>query len=424
MSTFSHTASQLSRLHFVIAMVFEGVKYLHQVALFLVLPSCEYGLIGSVFSLAYLSANLACLEGGNALAPHVATISTNRQRSSYIANRLIIPQLIQHSMAAACVGYLSYQLTTNKLLAITAGSIALSEGVRIALRPLIYTLTKSPLIAKAEATIAFCYIGILWIGAFAEPAFMQGIFILPLYAATSLIGLGYLIHKGLRALDAIRPISTSTGELPGRREIITTQAALLALHLPHNLFSANFIVPFFAYRNGMALAGVIKVASEIASAMRAVIKSSIGFPLNTLFNQLHNGPQKSADRSRAERQEIFATIQAVTTRATTILLVALGVAGAACVMPWPLEQKIIFGGFCILSIADYLCMPYELLSVYSNTVARAAMIRGGEVIVDAVIIATCTQWPLAVVGGIGLVRLIVWKFLSRATRPALFFAGP
>ncbi len=416
MNPTTRTASKLSRRHFIIATIFEGGKYLHQAALYFILPAAEYGLVGSVFSLAYLSANLACLEGNNALVPHTNAISTNANRRQFILRHLIGPQLIQHSLAATATGCTIYQLTQQELLAGAGCLIALTEGLRIACRPLIYAMANSQHTAKNEATISFAYIGILWAITALNEHYLTSTTIVGLYAIASILGLSYLITTGLIKLKKI-PKSNEAATLPQWRDIWRLQGSLLALQLPHNLFSANFIVPFFAYRNGLVMAGAIKITSEVAGAVRSVIKSSIGFPLNALFSQIATNQASSGER----RQEIFATIQSVATQASAILIVTLSIIGAALAIPWPIHTKVIFGGFCLLMVADYLCMPYELLSLHSNTVGRAALIRGAEVIVDIVVLIICAQWPLGVITGIGIVRLITWQFLARATRPVPFF---
>jgi len=408
-------ATKLSRFHFIIATLFEGGKYLHQTALYFALDHVEYGIIGSVFSVAYLSANLAGLEGGNALVPHAGIISTNKKRWHFIAHTLIAPQLIQHSVAAIAAWYTIYQLTHQELLA-TAGSLtALSEGLRIAFRPLIYAITDSKRTAKYEAAIAFAYIGSIWLMTTYSNSLLTSSNIVALYPIASLCGLFYLVGAGAAALLRIHPSNIEA--LPSQRAIWRMQGMLLALHLPHNLFSANFMVPFFAYRSGMSVAGAIKITSEIAGAVRAIIKSSIGLPLNALFNQLSSGPVAAS----GERQKIFTAIHLATARAAGALLAIIGTIAATFVMPWQLHTQVLFAGFCLLMIADYLCMPYEMLSLHTGTVARAALIRGAEVVVDGGILIACGQWPVLVIVALGGVRFGAWQFLMRVTRPRPFF---
>ena len=419
MSFAPHNLISLARWHFIIATFFEGAKYLHQIGLFTILDQAVYGLTGTIFSVAYLCATLAGLEQGAALVPHIQTILSTPQRNSYLADTFFYPQLIQHILGACAAGYFIIALTQQPLLGLATAAIALGEGLRYSLRPLVYAATKSHQIAHIEAGMSYVYILSVWLLWFIKPELITAITLSAGYATTSIISLSYLLYCGAQLLTQEAatkkdPTETQT-TLPTRQELFKTQLALIATNLPHNLFSANFLVPFCAYHGGLTLASRLKITSEVAGAIKKILKSSIGFPLNAYAPTV---------RTTQDRRSLLTKI----TQATLPLRLALGssitISLIFFLIPLPLPTKIIFSGFCLLIAADYLCMPYELLSIHTNTAGHIAGIRITEVIVDVLITIIFFKWPIILLGGISIARISAWYFMAHELeRPALFFAA-
>jgi len=204
---------QLTRWHFVVSLFFESIKYAHQAALYAVMGAAAYGTIGIAFSLAYLSANIAGMEGGIALVPKTLLIATAPSRWRYLIRRFLLPQLMLHGASACIVATVCIALTSNYAIALATGLLALIEGLRINTRPLVYCLEQSTFSARVESSITFCYIGLIWILQLHNKALCTPTAILYLYVLTTSCGLIYLVSTGTRYVKSITPKATDE-ELP------------------------------------------------------------------------------------------------------------------------------------------------------------------------------------------------------------------
>ncbi len=413
MSSYPQSLGTLARWHFIIATALEGAKYLHQIGLFIILTPKEYGILGTTFSLAYLSATLAGLEQGPTLAPHIHTITAHQDRFIFLRRSLFYPQILQHFIASSAVWYLLYTLTTNAILASAGALISLSEGVRCTIRPLVYAITEHHHAAKAEAGISYTYIICSWLMWLNAPNAITSTHLIIGYAAASLYGCAYLLNAGYRAITN-NPI-TQQLLLPDKKDMLRTQASLLLLHLPHNLFSANFIVPFFAYKGGLIHAGLIKIISEVASAIKSILKSSIWFPLN-IFSRPTITPN--------DRYYLLEEIHKATLPLKITLGLIVGSIISMFIIPMTVYTKLMFFCFCGLIIADFLCLPYELLSIHTHTTGIVAGIRLIEVIINSIVMFFLYNWPVLIIGAISITRFTAWQLMAKnAHQPSPSFAA-
>jgi len=407
-------SQKLTQWHFSIASFFESSKYLHQIGLYAMLPKADYGLLGTLFSLAYLSANLCTLEISTAILTSLRDYKKKNLYASLILT-IIIKPIIQHSIGALCViAYIHYKAPLA--LACATGSIAFTEGMRITIRPLLYASSTNTRIAQGEAVLSFLYILSMWACIVVSPEYITPTFLVSWYAFASALGLSYLIIKGIPLLKTYQK---SVAHLPRAQltGVSITQQHLIILHLPHHLFSANFLVPFFAHNISLNLAGVLKITSELASAVKSILKSSLSFPLHTIMLSY-------ADHTHDITNTFAQSMNKLIPRATKFLAGFILIGSCSAVLrrlligPLLPTSLLIFIGFCILTTTDYLCMPYELLSMYRNKIFTAAIIRGVEVLCSTVIILICTESPLFIICSIASIRFLAWRVLAYETTSA------
>jgi hypothetical protein len=414
----NQSLSQQSRIltqwHFVIACFFEGSKYLHQIGLCALLPSPHYGLVGTLFSLAYLSANFCTLEVGTAVLSCITEHKTKNLYHSLIKTILWRP-LVQHAIGSLCVIAYAHHYTSLSL-ACLAGCSAFTEGMRITLRPLVYASSPSTRIAQGEAALSFIYIALIWTKIALSQNPISILVLIAWYACISAFGLGYLCLKGLPQLTRYKK---SVAHLPRTRihGLLRTQGSLILLHMPHHLFSANFLVPFFAHNTSLQCAGILKITSELASALKSILKSSISFPLHTLMLTY---TEHTKDIRKNFTQAMTVIIPKATRGLSAFIAIGCLCAGGVSLygQSWLREGIILFMGFCILTCADYLCMPYELLSLYRKKISTAAVIRGVEMISNAAIILIYKQNPLSVICIIASIRFLTWRVLAYESESA------
>jgi len=408
--TKSNNTTNLVRWHLSIATFFEVAKYAHQIALYLTLTPDQYGTIGTVFATAYLSANLSGLEMGNALVPFAAQLSTHKTQAGF-TKKIFIRQATQHLIGSTAAGLFIYKVTQTPILAIAGALIAFSEGLRIDLRPVAYAITDSTKLALIEALIATGYIGQFWCRSILRDQIDITKAVL-YYVVASAYGLGYLLIKTHNVLSNRKRLTTPP---PTTAALLKKQSTLILLHLPHNLFSANFLVPFFA-KSSLILAGKMKFVSEIAGAMRSIIRSAVGYPTHSILTTMKIEEEISAAGKYRTRDEVVNRINSEAKRIIAFIAGAMCIIMLPFVVAWETETILLFLGFCLLTIADYLCIPYEIASIHKNTLTRAATIRGVEAAVSAGAVIMLRQNPMAAVAAISTIRITAWQLLSRSTR--------
>jgi|GEM_PF-5401661 len=410
----SRHSRSLAQWHFSIASFFEGSKYLHQIGLCAILPSGQYGLLGTLFSLSYLSANLCTLEVGTAV---LACIKEYKKQNIYqsLLSALIKRPILQHSIGALCVFFYARHYIEPQTALMTS-VIAFTEGLRITIRPLVYASSTSTRIAQVEAALSFLYIASVWLRILTIPIPVSIGLLMSWYACISTVGLAYLIYRGVPKLKDYKK-SVSHISQTAIQGLFRTQISLIILHMPHHLFSANFLVPFFAHNVSLQLAGILKITSELASALKSILKSTISFPLHAIMlnytEQAHNITKNFTLFMTKLAPKAIQFIIAFASLGCFSAIIAGTLKGA-----WLQEYIILFMGFCILTCADYLCMPYELLSLYRKKISTAAAIRGVEMISNATIILIYKQNPLSVICTIASIRFLTWRVLAYESESA------
>ena len=285
------------------SLVFEFAKIAHQCALLVVVGPRNYGLIGIIYSIMYLAVHLTDLEAGPSLLPFLTSIFANRQNARRVLS-WYVPLLIGLLSLGSIAGAVFYHRTffsPNLAMPILLAIGVITEGVRIFARFVLHGLGvhRYTVVIDLAATLAFY--AFVWIPylVLGERVFIT--WIIAKYILMSATAAALLMG---RLVSIVRHLpKTSTTDLPPNlfRRLGRVRILSYATHVSRNLFTGNFLTPFFGLLFGTDTAGLIKFASYLADAIKAFLRVSIGFSGSALLAKLKT-------RSLTLKRQAFAVL--------------------------------------------------------------------------------------------------------------------
>lgn len=393
------TATHTIRWNLLGSISYELAKAAHHIGLYTIMPVMAYAHISVQFSLIYLTVFIAGLEGGESLLPHLTAIKHSRSPRTFILRHLILPQLLLYTVAATL---LQYRLSPVFNMSIAGSAllclITITEGVRANLRTVLHPLYGAKTITAIENPLTAAYFLYVWVGYLGGSFELTPLRLLIPFAATSLIAMSIFIYKVVRLNDG--PTANHT-TLPTATQLIKGRFTLCALHLPRNLFSGNFLVPFFAQAVGPVFASVTKVTSEVANAVRALLKTTIGFSLNTLLVKF-----KQSQSHRDAFTILWQQLNEILISAAIILVTLIphmhNGAGKSL--------SLLLGLFIGIAVIDYLFIIYEYFYIMNHQAGRMAWYRGIEALGGVAAIVVMSDRPIMVLVGITLTKAVMFGF--------------
>jgi len=386
-----HSTQKIIIWNFSGSTLFEIAKTAHHIALFFSVTPSFYGAIGGTFSMIYIIVTIANLESGNSLVPHLNTISNIPWTVHHF---ITIPQ----ATIMTIVGGLLHATLTKSLFIprnyyLLVLAITITEGLRKPLHTLLHALGHNKEIIIAElSTASFFFISFWSYHLITQKSITFNTIFFP-YALQSIATLALfyrLIHLH------IQPPSITKHKPPTWHTIIKTRAYLTTLYLPKQLFSGNFLTPFFALSKGIVTAGIIKFACELALSIKTILTATIGFSSSALFLRY---PRKIKESFAI----LWQTINSFTVciLITTLFLIPL----LSSTNKVPLILLIVC--FSLIHVFDYLFIIYEKLFLVAKKISVITRYRAIEMAVGIAWITIHSHHPV-----IALAGLIAIKGLS------------
>ncbi len=276
------------------SLIYETIKFAHCFLLLQLLPQAIYGVMGSLFSLIYLTTYIADLGATNSIPPffHLFT------QSKYDFKRfLLVFSLAPHLpilcvCAAGATIFASIKFSTLPYILLIP-TIIILETTRSFLRLLLHTTFQAKRAVAVEVILFLLYLGIIWIPylIFESPITLNKIFIPHLIDSALAVALfSLLIRKYYKRLH---PAKESTLPHNLAKRLAVTRLFNYLLRVGRNFFTSNFLTPLFAIKFGLSTAGLFYFASTLINAIQAVVKSVIGYSGNALLANLKTSTQES-----------------------------------------------------------------------------------------------------------------------------------
>ena len=302
------------------SLLFELLKFANNMLLFSLLPKELYGLMGNIFACTYFAAKL--IEGGAAftLPAFFYAMQTKYDFKKIFLGFFLLP-IIPIGLIISTLVIIFYYNTFlhNDSLLFTIPLLMILEAIRSLLRQFLHTAFQSKQTIAGELIIFAGYLIIVWggIGIFKVQPTLGFLFIPYLIdSLTSIAMLSFFIYRFYTTLP--NKDEHIIYEKPFLRSYVKNRIFNFLLKTSKDIFTSNFITPLFAIKFGLAEAGIFYFASNLATAIQAVIKASIGYSGSALLANIRG-------HSIQEKKNAFSVISSKLFSILCPLLIVLGI---------------------------------------------------------------------------------------------------
>lgn len=275
---------------------YQALFFGHQWALYHTLSAAHYGKIGTLFSLIYLAIAVSNLGLDSSISPFFAHAS----QSKYAAARLIIfPSALQY-LITACIAILgvyglSYVYTSIPLpIYILLACIFVTESIKKTTRVVLQCAFKNNITTTIELGTIMSYISLVWMLYFSGNTLDVDTIFIPM-AITSLMSLMCLLYVLYGWYQELPEDGTP---VPSIGQVIHHRTCAYVTQLTSMFFSANLLVPLFAYKFGIEYSAVLKFVSHVNYFVHTIMHKVFGISLQSCFAAIKH-------QSMATKQRFF-----------------------------------------------------------------------------------------------------------------------
>ncbi len=271
---------------------YETIKTVHNFFLLQFLTVMTYGLMGSTLALVYFSTKLADIGTTHSLPPFFHLFSKSKQNFKRLFFRsFLFPQIIFLIVVSIAITFFYQKQFGYTFYVFILPTLIILETIRSFFRYFLHFSFKSKTIVLIELSVFLVYVSSIWLSFFVlgYPFSLNLIFIPHVFdSGITVIIFGYLISKIYKQL----PEKTET-KIPSRvsKRLLRLRFFNYILRLSKDLFTKNFLTPFFALKFGLYHAGVFHFAGVIATSIQAIIKAAIGQSGTAFLANLKEHPE-------------------------------------------------------------------------------------------------------------------------------------
>ncbi|MBX9831328.1 hypothetical protein K2X40_05195 [Candidatus Babeliales bacterium] len=276
---------------------YEAAKIVHHFFLLKFVNVTDYGLIGSMFAVIYMTTKLADFGMSHALAPFFCQITKNKKSfkkillSYYLGPQLPIIMTAGFTAMIFFKGKFLLGHTAPYLFIIPA--IVFLETIRSFLRYVLHMAFQSKTVVLFEIITFIFYLSSIWLALLGLrfPLSLNVIFIPHIFDSAFVTGVFLVMtYQYYQKLPTDQVASQPVGL--GRR-ILNARVFNYFIRISREFFTSHFLTPFFAIKFGFKQAGLFYFASIIATAIQSIVKVSIGYSGNALFANLKEKSQEA-----------------------------------------------------------------------------------------------------------------------------------
>jgi len=259
---------------------YESLKILHQIFLLKTMATPLYGLMGSIFSIIYLSVYVAEFGLGYSLPPFLETFIKNKKNFKNIfLKKYFLPQFILIFLGAAIATTLyskSFMYNEHSPFMFLIPAIIVTESIRIFFRRFLHTNFISRPTVIIETIIMLIYFTFIWTAHLVFGVQMQQNLIFIPYLIDSLVGTTIFVCM-IKKFYKTLPDEPQTIPPNFWKRVFKTRFYNHSIHVSKQFFTGNFLTPFFATSFGLIEAGIFNLANHIAESIKNMMKVTIFF---------------------------------------------------------------------------------------------------------------------------------------------------
>lgn len=272
-------------------LLYEVAKIAHLLALLFFLPKNTYGIAATLFSLIYLATRFADLGATPSLPPFFHLFMENKQSFKKLLWRYVcLPYSLSTITTASLtvIGYIYFfKHNISGTVCILFFLIIITETIRSFFRLFLHAAYKSSITVLTELGALATYLSLCWVPffLFLTPFSLEQLFgAFLIDSLFCLLGFFFIIYKTIYK-NLPEPTSSDLQHIPFF-QIAHARGINYFLRISSNLFTSNFLTPFFAFKFSLHHAGLLFFASTITSSIHAIIKGTIAYSGNALFTNV------------------------------------------------------------------------------------------------------------------------------------------
>lgn len=403
------------RWNFFGSIIYEAAKIIHHFFLLKFVNVADYGLIGSMFAVIYMTTKIADFGMSHALAPFFCDITKNKKSFKKILFFYYLGPQLPIIMAAGMIAMFFFQKQflagqpTPSLFIIP--TIVFLETIRSFLRYLLHMTFQSKKVVLFELATFLCYLSSIWIAIlhFHFPLSLNVIFVPHIvdsaFVTTIFIIMMRRYYKKLPQ-ENVGNWSKNLGQ-----RIIKARLFNYFIRISREFFTSHFLTPFFAIKFGFKQAGLFYFASIIATAIQSIIKVSIGYSGNALFASLK-------ENSQAAKKQAFRIINEKVMRVIAPLIIMLTISYKSIMELWLTNNNTavtlaLLLLLLIIIFTEFFFMAYEQFYIIEEASRKLFLFKILEFFLFyVVIIASEQQTMLTTLISIIIIRLISFVIIT------------
>jgi len=394
---------------------YQAILLAHQLALFRASGFQLYGAIGAIFSVIYLAVTIASFGLESSLSPFFAEIRKNKNRfKSFFIHQIALSIgiviliffffLIIKIMGSNNTFIASFSYPFVFLTAI----LILCESIKKTLRGIMYLAFKNKANTYVEMFYILSYVITVWIIYLATNAITINAIFIPMLASSAISGaiLLFFVYTFYQSL----PKTSETLSINTHIRILKCRAFNFINQLTHNMFSSNFLVPFFAMQFGLEMAGVFKLLSHITYSLTALMRKIFGWTSDTILAHTKH-------MTNATKQLAFSSIN----QKLTNILLGIGIffmfnmgkimtysKCSTALVNWPMMTL-----FVVITLSENLFITYEKFYIAEEKIQHIFLFNLLSIIALLGIVKTCSHFSqVTIMATIACTRILFFITLS------------
>lgn len=276
------------------SIIYYSILATHQIGLRAISTTNFYGAMGTLFALVFLTTAVFNFGFDFSIIPFFSIYSSSKQLfRSYLLKQIGVQIILYSFIASIMIFILANNVLQIKkmpsislFLAIIISSLIISEGIKKSLRIILQLGFKSHITATIELFYIISYVSLVWgIYIFTGKISLYTIF-LPMLTI-SLIANSFLLTVIYKFYKKIPAVSSSNRQISWK-EIGYNRITNYGYQLTRELFTSNFLIPFFAMNFGLALAALLELVTALNQFITIIIKKIFGITGQALLSHVKN----------------------------------------------------------------------------------------------------------------------------------------
>lgn len=267
------------------SVAFEALKVIHHAFLLKILLPFEFGIMGAVFSITYVTIYFSDFAATTSLPPFIGYITESKKNFKKLFSFYFLPQIPLLTFAGLIATFFYSKSIFNQTysaILILLPLLIIFEGIRIFFRAFLHYIFYSKQVIIFETIFTCCYYIFIWtLYLFFNFNMSLNLIFIPFLINSILVNTIFIYL----ALQYYQTLPNKKVNLPPSiyRRIIKNRLYTYPNQIVKTFFTGNFLTPIFAMRFGIPQAGILKFSSLIADSVKAVIKAAISFSGNALL---------------------------------------------------------------------------------------------------------------------------------------------